>query len=126
MQKEDRLKGVDSDAFGETVMKRLKNPKRRKTQTEESRRHFWNLLDHRSGILLELTKRAGNPDDPLGNNSFGESSDEWTIAVRNAATAAYEAVCPHATPRQLQAYAAGLKQLRPKTPKSKSSAASIP
>jgi CRISPR system Cascade subunit CasA len=80
--------------------------------TEEAKRCFWNTLELRVGTLLGLVR---NPD-PLTTN-FGEDNDPWTLAVRGAALRAYEQVCPRQTPRQIQAYATGLKVLRPKSNK---------
>lgn len=81
--------------------------------TDFAQRHFWNTLDQQSGILLQLLKDAGTADDPMGSADFGKGPDPWTAAVRAAANAAYEATCPRQNPRQLQAYAAGLRVLRP-------------
>lgn len=86
--------------------------------TEAAKRHFWNTLDQQSGILLELLKGIGTDDDPMGSANFGEARDPWTLAVRAAANAAYEHTCPRGNPRQLQAYAAGLRVLRPLPKKS--------
>lgn len=115
---ESRIKGEDSEEFAEMVTKRLRNPKRKKTQTEKSIRHYWTTLDQKFPELLEMARLAGTPDDPMGAAEFGETPDRWTTIVRHAARAAYEAACPRSTPRQLQAYAAGLKQLAPKSAKS--------
>ncbi len=78
-----------------------------------AKRHFWNSLDQQSGILLDLLKGLGTAADPMGSATFGEAGDPWTRAVRAAAAAAYEHCCPRQNPRQLQAYAAGLRVLRP-------------
>jgi hypothetical protein len=78
-------------------------------------RHFWHALDQQSGTLLEIVRTPAL----MGGLSFGEGADPWTLAVRRAARDAYNSVCPRQTPRQLQAYAAGLKVLNPKTKKKK-------
>lgn len=83
--------------------------------TELAKQYYWNALESRSGILLDLVRHLDH--QPLTDN-FGEGNDPWTQAVRMAAREAYEKVCPRQTPRQIQAYAAGLKFLRPK-PKDK-------
>ena len=93
--------------------------KHENTPIETSRRHYWNTLDHKSNILLELLKGAGTENDPMGSVTFGKAADPWTLAVRRAAREAYDATCPRSTPRQLEAYAAGLKQFAPKSNKSK-------
>ena len=92
--------------------------------TDSAQRHFWSLLDQQSNTLLLLLKGIGTEDDPMGAAKFGEGKDAWTIAVRAAGRAAYEQVCPRQTPRQLQAYAAGLRVLHPvsKKPASKTTA----
>ena len=56
---------------------------------------------------------------PHPSATFGEARDPWTGAVRAAADAAYESTCPRGTPRQYEAYAAGLRVLRPLPKKSK-------
>lgn len=81
--------------------------------TDSAQRHFWNTLDQQSEILLQLLKGAGTADDSMGSAEFGKGPDPWTTAVRAAANAAYEATCPRGNPRQHQAYAAGLRVLRP-------------
>lgn len=92
--------------------------------TDSAQRHFWNLLDQQSNTLLLLLKGIGTEDDPMGSAKFGEGKDPWTGIVRAAGRAAYEQVCPRQNPRQLQAYAAGLRVLHPvsKKPASKTTA----
>ena len=92
--------------------------------TDSTKRHFWSLLDQQSNTLLLLLKGISTEDDPMGAAKFGEGKDAWTIAVRSAGRAAYEQICPRQTPRQLQAYAAGLRVLHPvsKKPASKTTA----
>lgn len=87
--------------------------------TESAKRHFWNTLDQKSSILLSMLKNLGTDDDPMGSSNFGEIRDPWTVAVRAAADAAYEHTCPRGNPRQYEAYAAGLRVLRPLPKKSK-------
>ncbi len=84
--------------------------------TDEAKQHYWNALEQKSKILLEIVRHP----EVLQGQSFGEGNDSWTSAVRAAARAAYEHVCPRQTPRQLQAYAAGLKVLPLKSAKKKS------
>jgi hypothetical protein len=86
--------------------------------TESAKRHFWNTLDQRSSILLSLLKNLGTAEDPMGAAEFGKGNDPWTLTVRAAATAAYEATCPRQNPRRYQAYAAGLRVLWPTAKKS--------
>jgi CRISPR system Cascade subunit CasA len=85
--------------------------------TDAAQRHFWDALDRQSGTLLALLKDIFSESNPMGHWPFGKrhddgSHDPWTAAVRQAAEAAYDHVCPRQTPRQLQAYAAGLRVLR--------------
>ena len=86
--------------------------------TESAKRHFWNTLDQQSAILLSLLEGISTDHDPMGSADFGKGRDPWTLAVRAAADAAYEHTCPRGNPRQLQAYAAGLRVLRPLPKKS--------
>jgi hypothetical protein len=79
--------------------------------TDEAKRHYWTGLEQQAHILLNIVR---NPEIMDGKN-FGEGNDPWTQAVWKAAIAAYEHACPRQTPRQLQAYAAGLKVLRLKS-----------
>jgi len=79
-----------------------------------AQQHYWHALDLQRQILLDLV----NDPSPLGAHNFGESPDPWSVAVRNAAHAAYDRACPRTTPRQIQAYALGLRRLRPKSKKS--------
>jgi hypothetical protein len=85
--------------------------------TEEAKKHYWQALDQQSGLLLDIIR---NPELMAGL-SFGEGSDPWTEAVRWSVRDAYEQVCPRQTPRQIQAYAAGLKVLTSKSKKKKAS-----
>ncbi len=83
--------------------------------TDGAKKHFWHALDQQSGTLLEIVRMPALMD----GLSFGEGEDPWTVAVRCAARDAYNSVCSRQTPRQLQAYAAGLKVLNPKPKKKK-------
>jgi len=121
-------------AFSEEISKRIYGAvkkyfstlKQDSAPTDAAQRHYWNSLDQRSGILLDLLEGIGTDTDLMGGLDFGKSdenknTDPWTKAVRTAARAAYEHVCPRQTPRQLQAYAAGLRVLHPVPKKAKSS-----
>ena len=83
--------------------------------TDEAKKQFWHALEAQCSVLLQI---AGSPSI-LNGLSFGEGEDDWTVAVRRAAKVAYDHVCPRQTPRQMQAYAAGLKVLFPKPKKKK-------
>lgn len=82
-----------------------------------AKQHYWNTLDLQRQLLLDLVRDPA----PLGSNNFGEGDDPWSLAVRKAAYAAYDHACPRNTPRQIEAYALGLRRLRPKFTKPKSS-----
>lgn len=73
-----------------------------------ARQQFWTRVEQHVGTLFDL---ARNPD--LGADL---PSSEWGKAVTDAARAAYEQSCPRQTPRQIEAYALGLRKLtyRPK------------
>jgi hypothetical protein len=85
----------------------------------EGQKHFWHQLDQNHGVLIQL---ADKPKERVGKPPIGAegAEDEWTILVRNAALRAFDAVCPRSTPRQIQAYANGIKPLlRALNPKNK-------
>ena len=96
-------------AYGE-AMKNRDNP-----PTDRASRHYWNDLDQQSTKLLELVRYPGAIETRFG----GTSPDPWTRAVRTALQRAYDAVCPRLTPRQIEAYAEGLRALSPPPPKPK-------
>lgn len=77
-----------------------------------AQRHYWHALDRDYEVLLDLV-REGSP------LRFEERGNPWSDLVRMAARMAYEHACPRQTPRQIQAFAAGLKKLS--MPKSKPS-----
>lgn len=81
-----------------------------KPPIEEGQKHFWHLLDQTHQTLIAL---AGDPESTRGKPAIGSpgAEDPWTTAVRKAALDAYHTVCPATTPRQIQAYAAGMKPL---------------
>lgn len=83
--------------------------------TASAQGYFWNALEYQVQVLIDIVR------DPsvMEGKSFGEGDDLWTIAVRKAARDAYDHVCGRITPRQLKAYAAGLKVLFPKSKKPK-------
>ena len=80
-----------------------------------AKKYFWHALEQQVATLLQIVR----DDSVLDGKSFGEGTDPWTNAVHAAARDAYEKTCPRQTPRQLQAYAAGLRSLRPKISKPK-------
>jgi CRISPR system Cascade subunit CasA len=74
---------------------------------------YWHALDREAPRLLDL---AANPP------AFGsaEKGNPWGDLVRAAALEAYEATCPRQTPRQIKAFAEGLKKLPIPKPKPQS------
>lgn len=48
----------------------------------------------------------------LGSDAFANKDEQWTRLCERATHAAYEHACAAGTPRQIQAFAAGLKRLR--------------
>jgi hypothetical protein len=78
-------------------------------------RHYWHALDQQSPVLLEVAS-----DPAVGDLTFGGASqDAWTPLVRQAVVAAYEYACPRDTPRQIEAFALGLRALSPPPSKPK-------
>jgi CRISPR system Cascade subunit CasA len=75
-------------------------------------RHFWNTLDQRVTELFDLVRDVAR----LNGKTFWQADVPWTRSVRRAAQDAYRFACPQATPRQIQAFAVGLGQLRPPKP----------
>ncbi|MCP5535198.1 MAG: type I-E CRISPR-associated protein Cse1/CasA [Akkermansiaceae bacterium] len=78
--------------------------------TEAAQQNYWHTLDHEHRQLIHLAEQAENYPLPKAIGSEG-ATDLWTKTIQKAALAAYEAVCPRTTPRQIQAYAAGIKPL---------------
>lgn len=78
--------------------------------TEQAQQHYWHALDQSHRTLIQL---SAHPEEQTGKPAIGGEGavDEWTLAVRSSALAAYQAVCPQTTPRQIQAFAAGIKPL---------------
>lgn len=74
----------------------------------EGQQHYWHRLDQHHQILINL---AANPVP--GTPAIGtlDAKDSWTLAVRQAAVAAYQSVCPRTTPRQIEAFALGYRSL---------------
>jgi hypothetical protein len=67
---------------------------------------FWTDIESAVPGLLEV---AASPES-LGLNHKWHGT-VWGRSVWRAARAAYERACPHDTPRQIRAYALGLKTL---------------
>ncbi len=81
--------------------------KQDKPPTGLAKQYYWTALQHRSQTLLDLVAQ----EDAM-SIGYDETGNPWGELVRNSAIKAYEQVCPRLSPRQLQAYAAGLRRLR--------------
>lgn len=68
-----------------------------------ARQRFWTRVEQHLSALFDLARNPGLIAD-LPNTVWGKS-------VAAAALAAYELSCPRQTPRQIQAYALGLRKL---------------
>lgn len=90
------------------------------------KKHYWHILDREAQVLLDLI----SDPEAMNGREFGKwvdgMFDPWTAIVRSALRTAYDATCPRQTPRQFEAYAAGLRVLFPKPSKPKKSSASNP
>lgn len=77
---------------------------------DTAQKHFWHRLDQQHRMLINM---AGDPESRRGLPAFGAegAKDPWTVIVRDAAHDAFDSVCPRGTPRQIQAYATGIKPL---------------
>ncbi len=99
----DRAEFHLTDAVKEYFKHLKKDPKG--VPTSKARHRFWSDMDQQYEILL------ADANDPMAR-----LADRWYDRVRAAMTEAYAHACPSRTPRQIQAYALGLKQLRLKKP----------
>ncbi len=70
---------------------------------DRARQHYWTRVEQHLSSLFELALNTDLVADlPIS---------PWGKAVENAARAAYEQSCPRQSPRQIQAYALGLRRL---------------
>ncbi|XOV70444.1 MAG: type I-E CRISPR-associated protein Cse1/CasA [Verrucomicrobiota bacterium] len=81
----------------------------------KARQHFWTITEQSLPELFDVA-REFTIDEELPESGWGK-------AVRSAALEAYQQSCPRQTPRQIQAYALGLRRLnavpKPKIAKNK-------
>ncbi|MBB5350958.1 CRISPR system Cascade subunit CasA [Haloferula luteola] len=75
----------------------------------EGKKQFWHQLDQNHRTLIEM---AGKPQPGQAEIGSHDAKDPWTLLVRAAAIRAFKSVCPHTTPRQIQAHSAGARVLR--------------
>lgn len=64
----------------------------------KGRHHYWSNLDAKSKILIDT-------------DNFIDVDREWDNIIKTAMHNAYAFACPHTTPRQIQAFAAGKRRL---------------
>lgn len=90
---------------------RLKGTERRRLGDIGSKAcsSFWTLVEHR----LDLLNRFALEPIPVREGTMQPWKTDWGMHVRRAALAAYKGSCPHETPRQIRAYALGLKVFFP-------------
>ncbi len=87
------------------------NVDRGKKVKNQSAMRYWTTLEQQAGrvllhgVALNSGKYWSSAGDWIGRSPWGDE-------VRKAAHDAYDVACPHSTPRQLRAYAAGLAALR--------------
>jgi len=103
-------KGVElaakaEQALGKSISTYCSDLKRENTLGPKAKSHFWSILDSSYRILLQV---ASSQDLTL--------AERWYPVVQEAMEQAYDATCPHETPRQIQAFAHGRKSLRVKKP----------
>ncbi len=75
---------------------------------QEGQKHYWHRLDQEHRVLIHL---AASPKPGRSAIGLFGAEDDWTKLVREAAFEAYAAVCARTTPRQIQAYTAGIRSL---------------
>jgi hypothetical protein len=71
---------------------------------------YWTALEHRAEPVL-LHNVAASSDRYWSNDARWMARSPWGGEVVRTAHDAYNFACPHGTPRQLRAYAAGLAVL---------------
>lgn len=70
---------------------------------DRARQHFWTRVEQSLTALFEVARQLTPPDQL--------AASDWGRAVRAAARDAFEQSCPRQTPRQIQAFALGLRRL---------------
>lgn len=115
---EGRLVYASGVEFAETTSKKLygavktywQRLRHENAPTPEAQEHYWHSLDQSHGKLIDL---AGAYETLRGKPAIGTegAEDAWTRIIRNAAIDAFQRACPRTTPRQVEAYATGIKPL---------------
>jgi len=83
---------------------------------DRARQHFWTQVEQALPALFDVARQL-TPPDQLAASTWGQ-------AVRAAALDAYERSCPRQTPRQIQAFALGLRRLHTATKSTKANSKS--
>jgi len=90
---------------------RLGDAERGKMMKNRAALRYWTALEQRAERVL-LHDVAMNSGNYWSSDDLWMAKSPWGREVWRAAHEAYELACPHSTPRQLRAYAAGLAALR--------------
>lgn len=96
--------------FGDDLKKK-QNAERGKRLKNQAAIRYWTALEQAAESVL-LRDVAVNSDKYWSNDKNWMAKSPWGREVWKATHDAYEFACPHSTPRQLRAYAAGLAALR--------------
>lgn len=94
-----------------TYHAKLADTERGKRLKNQAAIRYWTALEQAAEPVL-LHDVAINSDKYLSNDKNWMAKSPWGREVWKAAHDVYEFACPHSTPRQLRAYAAGLAVLR--------------
>jgi CRISPR system Cascade subunit CasA len=89
---------------------RLADADRGKTVKNHAALWYWTVLGQRAERVL-LHDVAVNSRNYWSSTDSWMAKSPWGEEVGHAARETFELSCPHATPRQLRAYAAGLEEL---------------
>jgi hypothetical protein len=92
---------------------RKQNSDRGKKVKNQAAMRFWTALEHKAEPVLLHDVALNSLKYWNGGENWMDNSP-WGREVSKAANEAYEFACPHSTPRQLRAYAAGLAVLHGK------------
>lgn len=90
--------------------KRLADTERASIAANQAASRYWTALEQLAEPIL-LWDVAMRSDKYWSSDSNWMAKSPWGKEVKKAAHDAYDFACPHATPRQIRAYAAGLSRL---------------
>jgi hypothetical protein len=94
-----------------TYHAKLADAERGKKAKNQAAMRYWTELEQQAECVL-LHDVAVHSDRYWSNDGNWMARSPWGREVWKAAHDAYEVACPHGTPRQLRAYAAGMAALR--------------